>query len=281
MFSLLSGMYVYFFGIPQYNVLVLGLDNSGKSTFLYQVGTICDRKKKKKKEIKKAKASPPPIPSLKHKISDDPNSPKISECNDNDSHFLYPDLRHILPTMGQNVKIMEFDNMTLQFWDLPGQTGFRKIWTHYFKEVHGIVFMIDSADTERLNEARYELHKLLNAYELKYAPILILANKQDLDQAVDYQSIIQTLQIMSASSQRLTEKEDECKENDKLLNMNQPLPKGNIFKNRSMRVMCTCCLNKNGLYDAISWLVYTIPLAKQRLEYVAHAQSSSTTQQNK
>merc|ERR1712228_1098446 len=279
MFSLLSGMYVYLFGIPQYNVLVLGLDNSGKSTFLYQVGTICDRKKKKKKDIKK---SPPPIPTLKQKISDDPNSPKISDCKNsdeksthNDSYFLYPDLRHILPTMGQNVKIMEFENMTLQFWDLPGQTNFRKIWTHYFKEVHGIVFMIDSADTERLNEARYELHKLFNEYDLKYAPILILANKQDLKQAVDYQSVIETLQIMTSSPRRSSE--NECKESDKLLPIDEhhQQQKDALFNNRSIRVMCTCCLNKNGLSDAISWLVYTIPLAKQRLEFVAKLKNKS------
>eukprot|EP01083_Nonionella_stella_P204525 745536_1 len=166
MFSLLSGMWMYFFSIPQYNVLVLGLDNAGKSTFLYQVGTICNRKNKSKQTTPKYKKSPPnelnqpTKPKLKRKSSDNPDS--------NNTH-IDPNLRKILPTMGQNVKLIEFDNMTLQFWDLPGQTGFRKIWTHYYRECHAIVFMIDSADTNRLNEAKYELHKLLNEYELKYA----------------------------------------------------------------------------------------------------------------
>ena len=181
--------------------------------------------------------------------------------------------------MGQNVKIMEFDNMSLQFWDLPGQTGFRKIWTHYFKEVHAIVFMIDSSDTERLNEARYELHKLLNEYELKYAPILILANKQDMKQAMDYQSMINTLQIMPSSQRTSSEKNKnkECKENDiHLMPIDEHQQENeNMFKNRSIKVMCTCCLSKNGLSDAISWLVYVIPLAKQRLEYVAQFRQTS------
>merc|ERR1712062_41270 len=121
--------------------------------------------------------------------------------------------------MGQNVKIMEFDNMTLQFWDLPGQTNFRKIWTHYFNEVHAIVFMVDSADTNRLNEARYELHKLLNEYDLKYAPILVLANKQDLKEAVHYQSIINTLQIMSSTSSSISN--DKNKDNEQKDNHNE------------------------------------------------------------
>eukprot|EP00483_Globobulimina_turgida_P009819 UN09838 len=224
MFSLLSGMWVYFFGIPRYNVLVLGLDNAGKSTFLYQVGTICNRKRKQNNINKKIKQSPPnklqpTKPKLKRKSSD--NADDIQEDMDNDTlnhNNLDPKLRHILPTMGQNVKLMEFDNMTLQFWDLPGQTGFRKIWTHYYTEVHAIVFMVDSADTDRLNEARAELHKLLNQYELKYAPVLVLANKQDLKQAIDYQSILQTLQIicMSSSQSALINKINDEKEQSKL-----------------------------------------------------------------
>merc|ERR1712129_13996 len=244
-----------------------------------------------KHTIKQSPPVKPMRPTLKQKKSDPttPNQSFSEEEKDesaNDQHFLYPNLRHILPTMGQNVKIMEFDNMRLQFWDLPGQTNFRKIWTHYYKEVHGIVFMIDSADTDRLKEVRNELHKLLNEYELKYAPILILSNKQDLKQAVDYQSIINTLQIVS--SHRVSEidhlgnkyQANKSTQDDhvRLQSIDEqqqqkfsPL-NDNVFKDRSIKVMCTCCLNKQGLSDAISWLVFTIPLCKNRIDYVAQFQ---------
>jgi len=264
MFSLLSGMWVYLFGLPQYNVLVVGLDNSGKSTFLYQVGRICDRKRKSKQN--------PPRPSLKHRSSDQYDADQLpleSECkvNENDPHNLYqrdPKLKQILPTMGQNVKRMDFDNMSLQFWDLPGQHSFRRIWSNYFNEAHAIVFMVDSADHNRLTEARSELHKLLNEYALSHAPVLVLANKQDMNNAVDYQSIVSALQLIGASSSSLSKTQ-----NATLTPIDEMQSNEQAFKQRSIKVMCTCCLNREGLSDALSWLVYTIPAAEKRLQYVA------------
>lgn len=40
--------------------------------------------------------------------------------------------------------------------------------------------MVDCADKERIDEARRELHKIINDREMKEAIILIFANKQDL-----------------------------------------------------------------------------------------------------
>ena len=279
-------MWVYFFGIPQYNVLVLGLDNAGKSTFLYQVGNICNRNKKKKnfKLETSQKKEIYQTPKLKRKSSDNPNDDEYNNNDDNDSNDLYrsdPKLRQILPTMGQNVKIMDFDNMHLQFWDLPGQTGFRKIWTHYYKEVHAIVFIIDSADTQRFNQAKYELHKLLNEYQLKYAPVLILANKQDLKEAVHYQSIINTLEIIIIPNNKDNDDDNNYNDDDHktpltTIDETKQIINNNYgFKDRSIKVMCTCCLNKEGISDAISWLVYTIPLAQKRLKYMEQWQIKS------
>lgn len=39
--------------------------------------------------------------------------------------------------------------------------------------------MVDSSDTRRLNEARSELHKIINDREMKDALLLVFANKQD------------------------------------------------------------------------------------------------------
>lgn len=39
--------------------------------------------------------------------------------------------------------------------------------------------MVDSNDTGRLNEARSELHKIINDREMKDALLLVFANKQD------------------------------------------------------------------------------------------------------
>lgn len=43
-----------------------------------------------------------------------------------------------------------------------------------------MVFVVDSQDRERIDEARTELHKILNDREMKDALLLVFANKQDL-----------------------------------------------------------------------------------------------------
>ena len=51
----------------------------------------------------------------------------------------------------------------LQFFDLGGQSGIRNIWHRYYDDCHAVVYIIDAADRERLNEGWEvfgEYHKL-------------------------------------------------------------------------------------------------------------------------
>lgn len=49
--------------------------------------------------------------------------------------------------------------MKLILWDLGGQAELRTIWDKYYGEAHGVMFVVDSADTERFAEAKSELGK--------------------------------------------------------------------------------------------------------------------------
>ena len=40
------------------------------------------------------------------------------------------------------------------FWDVGGQKLLRKIWTKYFTECDGVVFVIDGRDESRFDEVR-------------------------------------------------------------------------------------------------------------------------------
>ena len=44
----------------------------------------------------------------------------------------------------------------------------------------GLIFVIDSSDTKRIEEARQELHRIINDREMKDSLLLVFANKQDL-----------------------------------------------------------------------------------------------------
>ena len=56
----------------------------------------------------------------------------------------------------------------------------RPVWKHYFESVNGVIFVIDSADRERIPEVRDELHQILGTIKTVVngeVPLLILANK--------------------------------------------------------------------------------------------------------
>lgn len=44
----------------------------------------------------------------------------------------------------------------------------------------GLIFVIDSSDKVRIDEARQELHRIINDREMKESLLLVFANKQDI-----------------------------------------------------------------------------------------------------
>ena len=55
----------------------------------------------------------------------------------------------------------------------------RSLWRSYCRQSDLIVFVVDSEDQERLEEARLELELIVKVIG-RNVPVLILANKQDL-----------------------------------------------------------------------------------------------------
>eukprot|EP00035_Acanthoeca_spectabilis_P020997 m.435767 g.435767 ORF g.435767 m.435767 type:complete len:178 (+) comp17889_c0_seq1:96-629(+) len=89
-----------------------------------------------------------------------------------------------IPTVGFNVETVTYRNIKFNVWDVGGQDKIRPLWRHYYTGTQGLIFVVDCADTERMDEARKELHKIVNDREMQSAIILVFANKQDLKGAV-------------------------------------------------------------------------------------------------
>ena len=59
----------------------------------------------------------------------------------------------------------------------------------------GLVFVVDSTDSERMSEASDELQNILLNENLTNVPILILANKQDLETAMDIRQVTEKMHM--------------------------------------------------------------------------------------
>ncbi|KAK2750052.1 ADP-ribosylation factor protein 3 [Onygenales sp. PD_40] len=187
MYHLAKSIYLYATSKEEYSVLLLGLDNAGKTTLLNQIKALF-------------------LPS-------DPNNPAQQFTG------------KTVPTVGQNVATIPLPDMYLKIWDIGGQISMRGLWQSYYSSCHAIIFVVDSADvgedadvsrlghkgsiastngngpsgsiTEpisaidprsefgRLDECREVLESVLQSAETVGVPILVLANKQDREDCVE------------------------------------------------------------------------------------------------
>lgn len=76
---------------------------------------------------------------------------------------------------------------------MGGQDKIRPLWRHYYTGTQGLIFVVDCADRDRIDEARQELHRIINDREMRDAIILIFANKQDLPDGKKYFLLFYTL----------------------------------------------------------------------------------------
>lgn len=112
----------------------------------------------------------------------------------------------IYRTLGMNVEKIEFQDTQFISWDIGGAPSHRQhLWDIYMMGSAGVVFVVDSTDDNRLCEARDEFwtHVVNNA-NLQQKPVLILANKQDLPEAISVTEIASTLGLYRLSQMRIT-----------------------------------------------------------------------------
>ena len=74
------------------------------------------------------------------------------------------DIVTTIPTIGFNVKTVEYKNISFTVWDVGGQDKIRPLWHHYFQNTHGLIFMVDSNDRGCMNEDCAELMRMLSSW---------------------------------------------------------------------------------------------------------------------
>src|SRR5574343_1503007 len=96
------------FGKNEIRILILGLDNAGKTTLL--------------------------------------NKLQLSAVTET------------VPTIGFNLETVTYNNLQLQVWDLGGQGTLRPYWRCYYPNTNAVIYVIDSADCDRMEMAKKEMH---------------------------------------------------------------------------------------------------------------------------
>ncbi|CAK8996663.1 Phospholipase B-like protein B, partial [Durusdinium trenchii] len=99
------------------------------------------------------------------------------------------------PTIGLNVKIVNNGGVALKCWDIGGQAQYREEWSRYSRGCDVIIFVVDAADPARVEEAKIELHRLLEDRELATTPILVASNKIDVEPHMLETEIIRNLNL--------------------------------------------------------------------------------------
>jgi ADP-ribosylation factor protein 1 len=100
-----------------------------------------------------------------------------------------------IPTIGFNVETLTYGNLNITAWDVGGRDKIRPLWRHYYANTSALVFVVDSNDRERMDEACEQLHQMANEDELRNVPVLIFANKQDLPNALTLDEIKEKLNL--------------------------------------------------------------------------------------
>ena len=94
-----------------------------------------------------------------------------------------------IPTVGFVPHTVKFGNKSIRLYDVGGGERIRGIWSSYFAEVYGVIYVIDSTDVRRLPETIEVYKSLCNDPYLCKKPILVLANKQDTNGALNGEQV--------------------------------------------------------------------------------------------
>lgn len=149
------------------------------------------------------------------------------------------------PTIGSNVEEVKHENVSFQVWDLGGQESLRANWATYFEETDAIIFVVDSSDQDNMVLAKMELFNVVLHEDLKYAALLVLANKQDAQTARNAGEIAQDLSL-------------------------------HTIRTHEWHIQGCCALTGEGLQEGLSWVATRVKAKHQRTAAALNAAASAT-----
>ncbi|KAK1940244.1 putative ADP-ribosylation factor-like protein 2 [Babesia divergens] len=141
------------------------------------------------------------------------------------------------PTLGFNIKTLEHEGFRLNIWDVGGQKSIRSFWRNYFESTDALVWVVDSADSMRIDDSRHEIERILSQDQMAQCTLLVFANKQDVQGALSVNEIKDQLGL------------------------------SDVTHERSWRIHGCSGVRGDGLVDGIAWLVEDVARRIYTLDY--------------
>lgn len=88
----------------------------------------------------------------------------------------------IRPTIGMNMGKLTVNKTSLLAWDVGGQM--ESLWPSYFDGAHALIFVVDASDRKSFERVSTTLSRVLGHDAIDGLPVLVVANKQDLGDAL-------------------------------------------------------------------------------------------------
>lgn len=104
-----------------------------------------------------------------------------------------------------------------------GQARFRDSWEKYCRTADCIIYVVDSSDLGNLEVSKLQLHQLLTASSLEGISLLVLGNKNDLENACNEEKLTNLLEL-------------------------------NTIKDRTVAVYSVSCKNMINIENVFTWL---------------------------
>uniref|UniRef100_A0A8C3JEC6 ADP ribosylation factor like GTPase 9 n=1 Tax=Calidris pygmaea TaxID=425635 RepID=A0A8C3JEC6_9CHAR len=108
--------------------------------------------------------------------------------------------RSVAPTEGFNAICINTEESQMEFLEIGGSESLRSYWKMYLPKVLLLIYVVDSADHARLPVAKQLLHQLIQNDST--LPVVVLANKQDLEGAFCITDIHDALALSDLGDER-------------------------------------------------------------------------------
>ncbi|WP_371804868.1 ADP-ribosylation factor-like protein [Candidatus Lokiarchaeum ossiferum] len=154
-------------------------------------------------------------------------------------HLINGQFTQTRPTLAPQILKLYFEQVDFRVFDVGGQKNLRKLWTTKLQRPQAIIYVLDcSHDIEALNDSVFEFNRIMKHYfiehidadKLRKIPVLILANKKDINPDLTIENIINDYNISAYDI--------------------------------NYRVNLCSALTGDGLIESFQWLTKTIKISK-------------------